>query len=159
MIAARTGDRDSRDAHPEQAERYAKRTGKDLDTFWFGFGPTNVALWTLSVGADLGEGPRDYERVHRDQFDVEVLHSAERTGSYHLDAARALAQYGGDRDEEAVRHLDLADRAAPVRMRNTPIARELTEELTRRAYRHLSDVDGLLKRFGLAGQGSQRVNN
>lgn len=158
QLAARSRRADDADGHLDEARRLAAHTG-ERNTACLHFGPTNVALWTLSVGADLGEGPRDYERVHRDQFDVEVLHSAERTGSYHLDAARALAQYGGDRDEEAVRHLDLADRAAPVRMRNTPIARELTEELTRRAYRHLSDVDGLLKRFGLAGQGSQRVNN
>lgn len=27
------------------------------------FGPTNVEVWTLAVGVNLGEGPRAYERA------------------------------------------------------------------------------------------------
>lgn len=70
-----------------------------------------------------------------------------------------LAQDGGARDDEATRHLDLADQAAPVRMRNHPIVRELTAELTQRAHRQLREVDSLLGRFGLVGQRSQGANN
>ena len=157
-LAARAGRAGDADDHLGQARALAVRTG-ECNTAMLHFGPTNVALWTLSVGADLGEGPRDYERVHREPLDVDGLHSRERAGAYHLDAARALAQYGGDRDDEAIRHLDLADRAAPVRTRNDPVARELTEELTRRARRYLRKVDSLLDRFGLAGQRSPPVNN
>lgn len=157
-LAARAGRAGDADDHLAQARTLAARTG-ERNTAGLHFGPTNVALWTLSVGADLGEGPRDYERAHPDQVDVQRLHSRERTGAYHFDLARALTQYGGDRDDEAIRHLDLADRAAPVRMRNHPIARELTEELTQRARRYLREVDSLLDRFGLTGQRSQSVNN
>ncbi len=156
-LAARAGRAGDADEHLDQARTLAARTG-ERNTAMLHFGPTNVALWTLSVGADLGEGPRDYERVHRDPLDVQRLRSRERTGSYHFDAARALTQHGGDRDDEAIRHLDLADRAAPVRMRNDPITRELTEELTQRARRYLREVDSLLDRFGLTGQRSPRVN-
>jgi hypothetical protein len=119
-LAARTGRAGAADDHLDEARRLAGRTG-ERNTAQLHFGPTNVALWTMSVGADLGEGPRDYERVHHDPLDVECLNSRERTGSYHFDSARALAQHGGDRDDEAIRHLDLADQAAPVRMRNHPI--------------------------------------
>ncbi|HEY2762531.1 MAG TPA: helix-turn-helix transcriptional regulator [Pseudonocardiaceae bacterium] len=157
-LAARAGRAGDADDHLDQARALAARTG-ERNTAMLHFGPTNVALWTLSVGADLREGPRDYERVHREPLDVDGLHSRERTGTYHFDLARALAQYGGDRDDEAIRHLDLADRAAPVRTRNHPIARELTEELTQRARRYLREVDGLLDRFGLPGQRSPPVNN
>ncbi|MGH3776647.1 MAG: helix-turn-helix domain-containing protein [Pseudonocardiaceae bacterium] len=157
-LAARAGRAgDARD-HLDQARALAERTG-ERNTATLHFGPTNVALWTLSVGADLGEGPRAYEQAHPDRVGVERLHSRSRTGCYHFDLARALAQDGEARHDEAVRHLDLADQAAPVRMRNHPIARELTAELVQRAHRQLREVGSLLDRFGLAGQRSQWVNN
>jgi transcriptional regulator with XRE-family HTH domain len=153
-LAARAGRAGAVRDHLDQARALAERTG-ERNTAMLHFGPTNVALWTLSVGVDLGEGPRAYEQVHPDRVDVPGLHSRSRTGSYHFDLARALAQDGGDRDDEAIRHLDLADQAAPVRMRTCPIIRELTEELTQRAHRHLREVASLLDRFGLAGQRSR----
>jgi transcriptional regulator with XRE-family HTH domain len=153
--AARAGD--ARD-HLDQARALAERTG-ERNTAMLHFGPTTVALWTLSIGADLGAGPRAYEQAHPDRVDVERLHSRSHTGCYHFDLARAFAQDGGARDDEATRHLDLADQAAPVRMRNHPIFRELAAELTQRARRQLRQVDDLLGRFGLVGQRSQGVNN
>jgi transcriptional regulator with XRE-family HTH domain len=157
-LAARAGR--GRDAHDHlgAARELAERTG-ERNTAMLHFGPANVALWTLSVGVDLGEGPRAYEQAHPDRVDVAGLHSRSRTGCYHFDLARALAQDGESCHDEAIRHLDLADQAAPVRMRNHPIARELTAELIQRAHRQLREVDSLLDRFGLAGQRSQRVNN
>ncbi|MGH3770445.1 MAG: helix-turn-helix domain-containing protein [Pseudonocardiaceae bacterium] len=144
--------------HLDQAGAIAQRTG-ERNTDLLHFGPTTVALWTLSVGVDLGEGAMAYEQAHPERVDVAGLHSLARTGRYHFDLARALAQDGGDRDDEAVRHLNLADRAAPVWLRNHPIARELTEELTQRARQQVAMVGSLLDRFGLTGQCSQRVNN
>ncbi len=157
-LAARAGRAgDARD-HLDQARALAERTG-ERNAAMLHFGPTTVALWTLSVGADLGAGPRAYEQAHPDRVDVERLHSRSRTGCYHFDLARALTQDGGARDDGATRHLDLADQAAPVRMHNHPIVRELTAELTQRARRQLREVDSLLDRFGLVGQRSQGVNN
>ncbi|MGH3897345.1 MAG: helix-turn-helix domain-containing protein [Pseudonocardiaceae bacterium] len=157
-LAARTGRAgDARD-HLDQAGVLAERTG-ERNTAMLHFGPTNVALWTLSVGVDLGEGARVYEQAHPDRVDVAGLHSRSRTGCYHFDLARALAQDGDACQDEAIRHLDRADQAAPVRMRNHPIARELTAELIQRAHRQLREVGSLLDRFGLAGQRSPRVNN
>jgi transcriptional regulator with XRE-family HTH domain len=157
-LAARAGRAGDAGDHLDQARVLAGRTG-ERNTAMLHFGPTTVALWTLSVGVDLGEGPRAYEQAHPDRVDVQSLHSRSRTGFYHFDLARALAQDGETCHDEAIRHLDLADQAAPVRMRNYPIARELTAELIQRAHRQLREVDSLLDRFGLAGQRSQRVNN
>ncbi len=157
-LAARAGRADDAHDRLDQARALAERTG-ERNTAMLHFGPTTVALWTLSVDADLGAGSRAYEQAHPDRVDVERLHSRSRTGRYHFDLARALAQAGGDRDDEATRHLDLADRAAPVRMRYSPIVRELTAELTQRAHRQLREVDSLLNRFGLARQRLPRVNN
>jgi transcriptional regulator with XRE-family HTH domain len=157
-LAARAGRAGDAREHLDAARVLAERTG-ERNTAMLHFGPTNVTLWTLSVGADLGEGARAYEQAHPDRVDVECLHSRSRTGFYHFDLARALAQEGGTHDDEAIRHLNLADQAAPVRMRNHPIARELAAELTQRARQQLWVVDDLLDRFGLAGQRSQRVDN
>ncbi len=156
-LAARAGRvGDARD-HLDAARVLAERTG-ERNTALLHFGPINVALWTLAVGADLGDGARAYELAHPGRVGVERLHSRNRTSCYHFDLARVLAQDCGARDDEAIRHLDLDDQAAPVRMRNHPIVRELTADLAQRARRQLWDVDSLMDRFGLARQGSPPVN-
>lgn len=48
---------------------------------------------------------------------------------FSFDLARAHCQAEGSRDAQAIRHLDAADRVAPQRVRNDPIARELVWEL------------------------------
>lgn len=60
---------------------------------------------------------------------------------HHLLAATLVAR--AHRAGEAHGHT-LADRAAPVRLRNDPIARELTEEVIRRVRRQMLLVDSLL---------------
>ena len=157
-LAARAGRASNAHDHLSAARALAERTG-ERNTAMLHFGPTNVALWTLSVDVDLGEGPRAYEQAQPDRVDIAGLHSRSRAGCYHFDLARALAQDSEECHDEAIRHLDLADQTAPVRMRNHPIARELTAELIQRAHRQLREVDSLLDRFGLAGQRSPRVNN
>jgi hypothetical protein len=77
----------------------------------------------------------------------------------HFDLARGYAQAEGDRDGEAIRHLDTADRIAPTRIRNDPIARDLVLTLDRRARHRVWELDSLRNRFGVDGQGSRRVNN
>jgi hypothetical protein len=118
--------------------------------------PTNVALWRAAVGADLGEGVMVYERALRDAPDLDVLGSATRAGNYHLDLARALASCEGDRDAEALRHLDTADRAAPQLIRHSPIARDVLDGLEQRARRRVWELDSLRNRFGI--DGSRPVN-
>jgi hypothetical protein len=112
---------------------------------------TNVALWRLGAGIELGEGIRAYEDLTRAQLDVPALGSRERCGALHLDAARALTQDGSDRDAEAIRHLDTADRLARQRTRMNPIARDLVIDLDRRAQRRTWELDSLGNRFGLSG--------
>ncbi len=63
-----------------------------------------------------------------------------------------------DKDNEAIRHLDTADRIAPTRIRNDPIARDLVLALDRRARRRVWELDSLLHRFGIGGQGPRTVH-
>jgi hypothetical protein len=76
-----------------------------------------------------------------------VLASADRRSGLHFDIVRGWAQAGGDRDAEAICHLYAADRIAPTRIRNDPIARDLVLTLDRRALRRVWELDGLRHRI------------
>lgn len=65
-------------------------------------------------------------------------------------AASMLASGLSTVEPLALRHLDTADRIAPQRLRNDPIARELLGELDMRARRRVWELDSLKRRFGLA---------
>lgn len=155
--AARRQRADDARAHLDEAAGLAARVG-ERNGFGQHFGPTNVAAWRLMIGIELGEGARAAEDITRAPVDIAALGSAERSSSLHLDFARALVQDGRDRDAEALRHLDTADRLAPQRIRPDPIARELVATLDRRARRRVWELDSLRNRFGI-GAGSRPVNN
>lgn len=101
----------------------------------------------------IGQGPAVAERVDREPIDLGILGSKDRVAALHFDLARSWAQAEGDRDSEAIRHLDAADRIAPLRIRNDPIARELVFSLDRRARRRVWELDSLRSRFGLGARG------
>ncbi|MGH3829382.1 MAG: hypothetical protein ACRDRS_02860 [Pseudonocardiaceae bacterium] len=116
------------------------------------FGPANVAAWSVSIGVELERGPDAAERAEADVSRLAAaLASADRRSWLHFDLARGWAQAGGDRDAEAIRHLDTADRIAPTRIRNDPVARELVLTLDRRARRRVWELDSLRNRFGIGG--------
>jgi transcriptional regulator with XRE-family HTH domain len=146
-LAARSGRADDARSHLDAARQLADRTG-ERNTAMQHFGPTNVAVWTVAIGADLGQGPAVYEQAPPDRVDLATLGSLVRTGCYHLDLARALSQDEGPRDADALRHLDTADRAAPVLVRNSPIARDVLGGLEQRARRRVWELDSLRNRFG-----------
>lgn len=74
----------------------------------------------MAIGTELDDGPGAYDRAITEPINVEALGSANRVATLHFDFARALAQAHGRRDDEAIRHLDRADRIAPVLIRNDP---------------------------------------
>ncbi len=146
--AARRHRADDAHSHLTEAADLATRTG-ERNGFGQHFGPTNVAAWRLSIGIELSEGARAAEDAARAPVDVDALGSAERSSSLHLDMTRALSQHGAERDGEAIRHLDTADRIAPQRIRPDPIARDLVATLHRRARRRVWELDSLRNRFGV----------
>jgi len=149
LIAARSGRADTAHEHLEEASRIASHTG-DLNSLLMHFGPTNVAVWRLAIGVELQEAGKAYERATTANIDTALLGSADRISALHFDLARALAQEGGPRDIDAIRHLDIADQTSPQRMRHDPIAREVVRELDIRARKKLWMLDSLRHRFGLA---------
>jgi hypothetical protein len=152
----RSGDADT---HLTQAAELARATGECNDLNYH-FGSASVAAWSVSIGVELERGPDAAERIRTDVPRlIAVLASAERRSGLHLDIARGWAQAGGDLDAEAIRYLDAADRIAPTRIRNDPIARDLVLALERRAKRRVWELDSLRNRFGIDGQRSRTGDN
>ncbi|MGH3937104.1 MAG: helix-turn-helix domain-containing protein, partial [Pseudonocardiaceae bacterium] len=129
QLASRQGRGGVAEAHLVQAAELANATGERNDLNYH-FGSANVAAWSVSIGVELERGPSTAERATSDVPRlVAVLASADRRCGLHLDLARGWAQAEGARDNEAIRHLDTADRIAPTRVRNDPIARDLVVTL------------------------------
>ncbi|MGH3922877.1 MAG: helix-turn-helix domain-containing protein [Pseudonocardiaceae bacterium] len=147
-FAARNRDAATAADHLDEAARVAMLTG-ERNGLWQHFGPTNIAVWRVAIGAELGQGPSAAERVEREPIDLDILRSKDRIAALHFDLARSWAQAEGDRDNQAIRHLDMADRLAPQRLRNDPIARDLIVILDRRAPRRVWELDSLRNRFGM----------
>jgi transcriptional regulator with XRE-family HTH domain len=150
--AARRRRPDDAHAHLDEAARLASRVG-ERNGMRQHFGPTNVAAWRVAIGVELTEGARVYEDVTAVLIDIDALGSRERSSSMHFDFARVLAQEGGPRDLEAVRHMDVADRIAQQRTRNDPIAKDLVRTLDRRAKHRTWELDSLCNRFGIRARG------
>jgi transcriptional regulator with XRE-family HTH domain len=157
-FAARNSDAATAADHLDEAARVAVLTGEQNGLRQH-FGPTNVHVWRVAIGAELGQGPAAAERIEREPIDLDILGSKDRVAALHFDLARSWAQAEGDRDSEAVRHLDTADRLAPTRIRNDPIARDLVLALDRRARRRVWELDSLRNRFGVGAQGPRSVDN
>lgn len=145
---AKRGDSSRAHGHLDEAVQLAGRTG-ERNSLRMHFGPTNAALWRLSSAVELEEGAQAAEQFGAVEIAASTLPPA-RLGAMHADLARALAQEGGPRDWDAVRHLDEADRIAPVRMRHDPVARELVASLDNRARLRTWELQSLRHRFGLS---------
>lgn len=155
QIAAKDRDGDRAAAHLNAAAELAERTG-ERNALQFSFGPANVRAWSLSIAVELGDGPARAEAITAAPgFDADLT-TADRRAALHFDLARAYAQAEGSRDGDAVRHLDLADRIAPQRIRHDPVARELVAELDTRAKRRAWELESLKHRLAV---GSHVVND
>lgn len=156
--AARQQRADDAHAHLNEASRMAARVG-ECNGMRQHFGPTNVAAWRVSIGVELSEGVRAYEDATAVPIAIDALGSRERASSLHFDFARVLAQEGGPRDGDSIRHLDTADRIAPQRIRGDPLARDLVLVMDRRAHRRVWELESLRNRFGIGGQHPHSVDN
>ena len=149
LIAARDGRAGDVATHLAEARSLAAHTG-ERNHLRYHFGPTNVVAWELGLAVEAGTGPVVAERLAAAPIDLSVFGSKGRAAYVHFDLARAWAQADGPRDGEALRALDTAERLAPVRVRNDPIARDLVLTLDRRAPRRVWELDSLRNRIGIS---------
>jgi transcriptional regulator with XRE-family HTH domain len=125
--AAVDGDRaEARDLITE-AQDAATRLGRDANHRHTAFGPTNVALYQVSIAQVLGDNGAAIE--HAKSINPAVILTPERRGRYWIDVARAWHQWG--KPEACYRALLAAERAAPAEVRYRPPVRRMTNDLLR----------------------------
>jgi transcriptional regulator with XRE-family HTH domain len=112
------------------------------------FGPTNVAIYSVQVAAELGNG---HDAVRRGkQVDVEHLPASlrERRGQFLIDLAQGHVLLGSD--EVATETLLRAENIAPEEVRFNPTAHRLVHTmLGRERMGAISDLRGLAQRVGV----------
>lgn len=149
LVAAARGDHAERHAALDHAADLAGHTG-DGNAMWFGFGPSNVGVWQMSVALEAGEhaeAAKIAETVH-----PEALPSPTRVSAYYREYGRALARLPRRRDE-AVMMLRRAEMISPARIHRHPFMRSIIAELLAKAKRDAigRELRGMAYRAGLPG--------
>ncbi len=145
VSAAKLDDRERR-AAIDHADDLAARTG-DGNAMWFGFGPSNVGVWRMSVALEAGEHP-EAARI-AEAIDPSALTPA-RQSAYYREYGRALARLP-KRQTDAVLMLRRAEKISPARIHRHPFMRSVLAELLTRAKRDAvgRELRGMAYRAGL----------
>ncbi len=147
LVAAAGSDRADVDAAVEHAAELAQRTGEGT-AYGLGFGPTNVGLWRMEAGLEIG----DHELVMTlaESLNPDVHPYGSRRSAYWRDNGRALARVQG-RHNDAVLALRRAETIHPHRVQRDPFAREVLAELLAQSRRDAvgRELRGMAYRAGL----------
>jgi len=145
IAAAQAGERAAARDLLGEARAAARRLGVDRNDFQTFFGPTNVAIYEVSIPVELGDGGIAVERAGIDTSGVKSL---ERRAHHLIDMARGYGQWA--KDSEAVHTLLEAERLAPEEVHYNVMVREFVRDLLRRERRSIKrDLRGLAQRVGV----------
>lgn len=139
--------------HLAEAADLANHLPERSDNFGYLYiGPEHVGVWRVSLGTELGEGPKvaEYARdVHPDSFPGKARHAA-----FLADLGRSLASEKATR-EQGIRDLIEAEQIAPQLIRNNVFVRETVGDLLRQVRRDTGgrELRGLAWRMGIAPTG------
>ncbi|MFJ6668986.1 helix-turn-helix domain-containing protein [Streptomyces sp. NPDC091383] len=137
---------EARERLRERASPAARAVPDSSNIAWTVFGPTNIALHALSIDMEAGETG---EALHTaDAIDSSPLPSLEREFTFGLEVAACHSQR---RDDAAVLLSPLGlEATAPEDLARTPLARQLTLTVIRRARAmHARQAEQLAHRIGL----------
>ncbi|MGZ3141707.1 helix-turn-helix domain-containing protein [Lentzea chajnantorensis] len=147
LTAAARGDAAEREAALAHAADLAAHTGEG-NALWFGFGPSNVGVWRMSVALEAG----DHAEAARIATTVvpAALPSPTRRAAYWRECGRALAHLPR-RHEEAVLVLRRAEQLSPARIHRHPFMRSVLAELLTKVKRDsvVRELRGMAHRAGL----------
>jgi transcriptional regulator with XRE-family HTH domain len=151
MACAVDGRPDDAGAHIAAARAEAASLGDPEDGYGFNlcsFGPTNLALWQMTVDIELGEFGKVLEVGRKTSPDP--LRMANRHQTYWMATGRALA-HSGRTDREALIAFLRAERAAPLAFRLNPMVQDAVVAMVRRAQRKSisEDLRVLANRLGV----------
>lgn len=147
LVSAAQGDTTERHAALDHAADLATRTG-DANAMWFGFGPSNVGVWRMSVALEAAEHAEAAKIAGT--VNPEALPSPTRVSAYYREYGRALARLPKQRDH-AVMMLRRAELISPARIHRHPFMRSVLAELLARAKRDAvgRELRGMAYRAGL----------
>jgi transcriptional regulator with XRE-family HTH domain len=148
LVAAARRQRSEAEAALDVAAELAGRTG-EANAWWFGFGPTNVGVWRMSVALESGEHAAAAQIA--ETLNPALIPSPQRQAAYWSDYGRALTRMRG-RIADASAALRQAERISPHRLRH-PFVRETLSELRSKAPRGVvgREIRGMAHRAGLPG--------
>jgi transcriptional regulator with XRE-family HTH domain len=124
---ARAADGKAAEGHWKRAGRSADQLGEDRNDFQLQFGPTNFAIWGVSLPVEMGKGRLAVERAGRVKLPEQ--YSPERRSHHFIDVGRAHF-YNGQR-EEALGAFLTAERLAPQATRMHAGVRETVGTMIR----------------------------
>ncbi|MFI6700331.1 helix-turn-helix domain-containing protein [Streptomyces sp. NPDC050509] len=136
---ARAADGKAAEQHWKRAGKTADRLGEDRNDFQLQFGPTNFAIWGVSLPVEMGRGRLAVERAEKVKLPAE--YSPERRSHHFIDVGRAHF-YNGQREEALGAFLE-AERLAPQATRMHSGVRETVGTMIRTQKR------GQLAEFGI----------
>lgn len=153
LASAAAGNAQQARDHLAEAAELANRLPEQRDNFgYLYFGPEHVGVWRVSLGTELGEGPKvaEYARDIR----PEVFLGKARRAAFLADVGRSLASEKATR-ERGVRNLVEAEQIAPQLIRNNVFVRETVADLLRQVRRDTDgrELRGLAWRMGIAPTG------
>lgn len=124
---ARAADGKSAEQQWKRAGKTAERLGEDRNDFQLQFGPTNLAIWGVSLPVEMGKGRLAVERAEKVKLPEQ--YSPERRSHHFIDVGRAH-YYNGQR-EEALSAFLTAERLAPQATRMHAGVRETVGTMIR----------------------------
>ena len=120
VAAARADDRASATSFLGEAADCAGRLGRDANSMWTAFGPTNVAIHRMTAAMELGDVQVAVDLAPR--IDASAL-PTERRVRHAIETARAYT--ARNRRDDALRVILDAEQLAPEQIRHHAISRQL----------------------------------
>ncbi|MFH9672662.1 helix-turn-helix domain-containing protein [Streptomyces sp. NPDC017405] len=127
LNSARAADPQATDRHWTKATEAADELGSDRNDYQLQFGPTNVAIWGVSLPVELGKGRVAVDRADRVKLPAQF--SPERHSHHYIDVGRAHFYNG--RREAALAAFLKAERVAPQAIRMHAGVRETVGTMIR----------------------------
>jgi hypothetical protein len=154
LAAAARGDSDLAETHLNEAGNVAELIDVDVSPWPSGimhFGRTNVGIWRVAIGTELGYGAKVAEIAAKVRPETITV---SRQASFWSDYGRALASERSTR-EQGLMALVRAEKLAPQQVRNDAFVRETVTSLLSSARRDAGgrELRGLAYRVGVAPSG------
>ncbi|WP_338683986.1 helix-turn-helix transcriptional regulator [Streptomyces acidiscabies] len=128
---ARAADAKSAVRHLKRAEEAAEELGEDRNDWQMQFGPTNAALWSVSLPVEMGQGREAVARA--EQVSLPEDYSRERQSHFHIDRGRAYF-YNNQYEQAELAFLE-AEQLAPQATRAHSAVQETVRVMIRKQKR------------------------